>query len=229
MMNGDFGGFSSGSEAGYPGMLAQLSSLGLGGGEVESLGSPMSSPFAPDMSSSGLSSPFAGFGAGAASANFVPSESFGPFVGSPSMLAGAGLSSGIGSGFEGFPDAPAHMPRYPLHEEEELPRPYPMPPHRPPPRRPAVQQPMEYEQEQPAGGEEGSAGEEPASGPQYEQQSQPEQEAPQGYAGSQEAGGQEEQGYGRQPDMNEQGYQDTGPAQQRRGYQRSDYPRALAY
>ena len=214
MLNGDFGGYAAGSEAaGFPGMTGQFGSMGLTG-DVESL-NPMSSPFASDLG--GLSGPFGAFGAGAA-ANFVPSDSYSPFVGAPSMLTGA---AGLASGYESYPESP-FMQRYPL-QEEELPRPYPIQ-GRPRSRRPPPE-PPQYEQQQ---GDDGP-GEEQGS-PQYDQGQGPEQEAPQGYAGSQESGPESQAaGYTRGQADAEQEYQDGPPSQRVGGYQRTDYARTRDY
>lgn len=218
MMNSDFGGVPAGSESGFPGMANQLSSMGLGG-DFESLNGM--SPYGSGVGQMQNSHSFGRSPYGAAPSNFMPTDSFAPFLGSPSMLTGAEMAGG----FENFADsAPEH--RYPLHEEE-MPRPYPMA--RPRPRLPQ-QAPPQYEQDPSQGSGDDGSGDEQGP-PQYEQ-GQQEQEGPQGYTNGQDGGSDEQQqaGYERQPESDQSQYQESGaPQEQDGGYQRSDYPRSKNY
>lgn len=222
-MNSDFGGFPSGSESGYPGgMVGQLSHMGLGG-DAETLNA-MNSPFASGMG--GMPSPYGGMGMGGGPANFMPADSYAPYMGAPSsMVPGAGLSGG----YEEYPESMS-MQRYPLHEEE-LPRPYPMPVRSRSRYQEPAPRPVEYESEQPPGGEEEGPGDAGPSAPQYEQ-GPPEQEAPQGYMGNQEAGGDDQQsGYARQPESD----QEAPQSEQRSGsgagggYHSPEFARSQSY
>jgi hypothetical protein len=220
MMNSDFGGFPSGSESGYPGMMG-LSQMGLGG-DAETL-SAMNSPFASGMG--GMQSPYGGMGMGMGGgpANFIPADSYTPFVGAPSSI---GPGAGVATGYEEYPETMA-MQRYPLHEEE-LPRHYPVAGRSRSRMREPAPRPVEYESEQPPVGGEDDAGSGDAgpTAPQYDQ-GPPEQEAPAGYMGNQEAGGDDQQsGYARQPESDPEAPQ----SEHRSGsYQHPEFARSHSY
>lgn len=207
-MSPDFGGYPSSSEAGFPGMMSQLGHMGLGS-DMETMNA-MNSAFGPDA---GGASSFGGFGG--ASSNFMPSESYSPFMGAPSMMSGAGMAGG----YEQFPEA---AERYPMHDEE-MPRAYPMGARS----RPRFRQPVVQPVFEPQGAEEGTTGDQ---GPSQYEQGSADQEEPQGYTGSQNTGQEEQQEYGRQPEGDgQQGYQEAPQETRGSGYQTTGYPTSQSY